>query len=180
MFGVMVKRGAVAAFARRDEGSFCRRGWGGHAAASLPHSGARNCGHCWTVFRVPEFAVGVRGCWAWAFSSLRACELAFCLLLQSCLLRRAYGASRSFQLRRIMSPIHSASRESDQQWPFSREAECGRGVEWDVRCGVQISAVAQEAWKRRTTLRSWAAWASSKVPEASDVESRSPTPVAVT
>ena len=119
------REGPAAAFARRDEGSFCRRGWGGHAAASLPHSGARNCGHCWTVFRVPEFAVGARGCWAWASSSLRACDPAFCLLLQGYSLRRAYGASRSFQLRRIIPPIHSASRESDQQWPFSREAECG-------------------------------------------------------
>ena len=75
--GAMAKRRAVAAFARRGEGSFLPKGLGA-VALSLPRSGTRNCGHCWTVFRVPEFAVGVHGRQVWASSSLQACELVFC------------------------------------------------------------------------------------------------------
>ena len=88
-------------------------------------SGSRESGHCWTVFRVPE-----------CFAGARLADCGFPLETQVCdLVFSAYGASlpptdgapapRSVQVRRIMSPIRSASRKSDQQWTFSREAERG-------------------------------------------------------
>ncbi|WP_337368934.1 hypothetical protein [Senegalimassilia faecalis] len=72
MFGAMVKRGAVAAFARRDEGSFCRRGWGG---LPQPLCRIQERGIVATVGRFFEFLNLRLGCVVAGHGRFLVCEL---------------------------------------------------------------------------------------------------------
>ena len=91
----------------------------------LRDSGSRESGHCWTVFRVPECFAGARlADYGFPFEA-QVCDLVFSVYGASLPPTDGAPAPRSVQVRRIMSPIRSASRKSDQQWTFSREAERG-------------------------------------------------------
>lgn len=88
-------------------------------------SGSRESGHCWTVFRLPECFAGARLADCGFPFEAQACDLVFSVYGAPLPPADGVPAPRSVQVRRIMSPIRSASRKSDQQWTFSREAERG-------------------------------------------------------
>ena len=116
-------------------------------------SGSRESGHCWTVFRVPECFAGARLADCGFPLEAQACDLAFSSSSTPLPPVVCAPAPRSVQLRRKMSPNRSASRKSDQQWTFSREAERGFTFRFCESWSSSCFAACSSSWPHARGLR---------------------------
>ena len=119
----------------------------------LRDSGSRESGRCWTVFRVPECFAGARLADCGFPLEAQACDLAFSSSSTPLPPVVCAPAPRSVQVRRIMSPIRSASRKSDQQWTFSREAERGFAFRCCESWSSSRFAACSSSWPHARGLR---------------------------